>query len=273
MSYIESPTETVRKFAQTNGWKTASPDELINDFFSISSETNLTWDQYIYEERDGTLFDPVRKRTVRGTAFGDSVEEGVNNQLEKWFLSNDSGIAVWISPRGNGTRPYPEEKIAIHRISYKPNGQKVLLCSSHQFKTEFRNPEDIRKFIFTEDDSEESVFEIIAWLKKISEKSVELNPDDTEKRRKQAIFYANQFSNGTPIEYIVYHMEQTGFLGQNPISCGGGNKTTTPSNTESLTVIPSYKESLSWHPGTCRVCGASTWVGPCDICKPCESNF
>ena len=224
MSYVESPAETVRKFAASPGWKSASVDEIAADFFSISNETNLNWDQYIYEDRDGRLYDPKRKRIIAGTGNGDAIEEGINIQLEQWFYGHDSGIAVWISPRGGGLRPYPDEKIAIHRIAYEPSGKKVLLSASHQFKTNFRNPEELRMFLFTEEDKEESVIEIINWLVNISEKEVEtqVDKDSLQRRRAQAEYFAIQYKSGASVDEMIYEMRRKQFLGENSISCGGG---------------------------------------------------
>lgn len=207
----------------------ASTEELTADLLSIHHETNLSWDQYVYEEKDGRLFDPIRKRKIAGTANGDEVEEGVNKQLEEWFLTHDSGIAVWISPRSSA-KSYPEEKIIVHRIAYElidgklnEKPKKILFCASHQFKTNFKNPEELRGFIFPEEDKEESIFEIINWLVKVSQKKIETNVQNSEKRRLQAENYARQFQSGTSIEWIIYDMTQTKFLGENPISCSRGD--------------------------------------------------
>lgn len=233
MSYAETPPETLRKFAQNDKWSHSSADVIAADFFSINSETNLFLNPAYYEEHEGRLFDPVRKRNVAGTAGADIIEEGVISQIEKWFLSKDSGIAVWISPRGGNMRPYPEEQITIYRIAYTFEGQKILLFTSHQFKHKFKNPEEIRKFIFTEEDSEDSVLSILGWLKEVSDKPVQTNLQDVEKRKSLAKHYAYQYTNGVPIERIIYEMTISGFLGENPIGCGASrialtNTTTTP---------------------------------------------
>ena len=218
MSYAESPTKTVIKFARTPGWQNASEETIAGDLFCISNETNLAWDQFVYEEKEGKLFDPLRG-SIAGSANNDSVEEEVNTQLERWFFTHESGLAVWISPRGGETRPYPEEKITIYRIAYEFSGRKLLLGASHQFKADFKNPEEMRKLIFTEDDKEESIFKIIAWLKKVSEKAVATEAADQKNRREQAAYYAHQYTSGVPIEKITQKMRSSGFLGSNPISC------------------------------------------------------
>jgi len=273
MSYVESPAETVRKFAQTSGWKNASEKVIANDLFSINNESNLFLNPSFYEERDGRLFDPVRERLVAGTGNGDEIEEGIIKQLEDWFLSRDSGIAVWISPRGNGIRPYPEEQITIYRIAYKINRQKVLLFTSHQFKADFRNPEQIRRFIFPEEDKEEAILKIFNWLKDISQKGVETGLHGVEERRKQAEYYAYQYKSGMSINEIIYHMTQTEFLGKNPIGCGGGTSTmSTFSYTETLTPSFGYKDQYGSLQFSCPKCGATNTrplgrlIGNCQHC-------
>jgi len=142
MSYAESPTETFIKFAQTPAWRNATEDVLAADFLSMSNESNLFLNPSVYEEKNGRLWDPVRRRNVAGSAINaDPIEENVISQLESWFLSHESGIGVYISPRRRQTAKhpgYPEEQVTIYRIAYKSNLEKVLLYTSHQFKAEFR---------------------------------------------------------------------------------------------------------------------------------------
>jgi hypothetical protein len=254
---VETPVETFRKFAKTPGWKNAPEKVIASDLFSMNNESNLFLNPSFYEERDGRLFDPVRERIVAGTADGDEVEEGVIKQLEDWFLTHNSGIAVWISPRGNGIRPYPEEQITIYRIAYKANRQKVLLLTSHQFKANFRNPEEIRKFIFPEEDREKSIFEILGWLKRTSQKRVETSLSNVEERKKRAEYYAHQYVSGTPIEWIAYDMTQTGFLGENPIGCGGNTTITSFfSFTETTTLTFGFEDQYGSLTFSCPKCGA-----------------
>lgn len=273
MSYVESPTETLKKFDKTPGWREEPVEVLAGDFFSMGNESSYLWNPYFYEERNGNLFDPNRQRQIAGTANGDKVEEGVNKQLEDWFLSHESGLGVWISPRGYGVRPYAEEQITIYRIAYKFDGTKVLLCTSHQFKANFQNPEDLRRFIFTEDDKEESIFEIIDWLKNISQEKIGASVENSNARKKQAEYYARRYKSGIPMSQIAYEMTQTRLLGEHPIGCGSNTTfTESPSfdKTSTLTPIINFE---GWHGGTCIICGESTWVGPCDICAPCASKM
>jgi len=278
MSRVETPTETFNKFALTPGWINSSEEILTNDLSSMSNESNLFLNPSYYEEKNGRLWDPIRNRLVAGSAINaDETEEKVINQLETWFLSHESGIAVHISPKKepNGKHPgYPEEQITIFRIGYKwPTLQKILFLTSHQFKANFKNPEDLRKFIFTEDDKEQSIFEILNWLKNVSQKRVETNLHDVEKRMVQARHYARQIISGVPIDVIARDMKQTGFLGDNPIGCGGVTQTSTSTYSENITQFFDYTQTESWHMGICRVCGASTLIGPCSICRTCEKKF
>lgn len=231
------------------------------------------------------MWDPVRNVQVAGSALNaDKTEEDVISQLENWFLSHESGIAVGISPRKEPTENhpgYPEEQITFYRIGYELvdiktfKTKKILFVTSHQFKAQFKNPEALRRFIFPEDDKEESIFKILDWLKKISQKDVETRLHNIEERKTQARYYARQIVSGVPIDKVAYDMQQTRFLGNNPIGCGGVSVTPDLSGPSLFTISPffSYSEVESWHSGTCRVCGSSTWVGPCSICKPCESKF
>lgn len=220
MSLIESPQQTFRKFSQTSGWENASLAQLENDFFSISNETNLRWDQFVYEDLDGRLHDPIRG-FIRGSAHGNEVEENVNKQLEDWFNVNDSGIAIWISPRGGTNHePYPEEKITIYKIAYEITGKKVLLGASHQFKRKFSNPEDLRRHIFTEEDKDQSILDILEWLTKVSEKEVQKEVVNVSNARVLAREFAEKYISGVSVGSIIEEMVSKGFLGTNPISCG-----------------------------------------------------
>jgi hypothetical protein len=275
MSYTESPTVTFKKFAATSGWQNASTEELTNDFLSISNETNLLWDSGWYEERDGKLIDPTTKETIESTVGSgtilDEPEKNVNRELEDWFGTHESGIAVWISPKKEGY--YPGEKISIYRIGYKITGEKILLRAHNLFSANFKNPEEIRRFIFTEDDREEVIFAIIDWLENVSAKKIEIKTENSAERRKQAEYFAYQYKAGIPIDKIIFEMTQTRFLGENAISCGGSITTEPSSYTETFTSFFRTDEIDGWHSGVCRVCGSSTWVGPCSICKPCESKL
>ena len=272
---IEAPTETLQRFAKDSNWINQPVETIANDLKSSGNESRHEWDAFYYEERDGRLFDPIRAQNIVGTDGGDVIQKRVNKELEDWFLSHDSGIAVRISPKG-GMYHYPDEQIEIYRITYSwPNLQKRLFCSFRQFHASFENPEEIRQSVFPEEDSEEAVFQIIKWVEKVSQKEVETNIRDVKLRGEQAYHYASMLKSGVAPREIFENMTQTGFLGEHAIGCGGATSTSSLSFTESFTPIPDYNmdQTESWHEGTCRICGITTWVGPCSICKPCESKL
>lgn len=277
----ELPSQTLQRFDENNSWKDLPKEVLVADFLSASGESNLVWSSYFYEEKNGKLFDPLRKTFISGSANNDTVEENVINQIENWFTNNSSGIGVWISPRGNNLRPYPEEQITIYRIAYKTTGEKVLMFAWHQFKKEFSNPEEIRGFIFTEKDSEESIIEIINWLRNISEKPVANDQGDLKDRIKKANHYVDLYKSGVSMQEIAYQMSQTHFLGNNPIGCPTSSKTESYNYYSNSTIFNGYSfgnESTTWeyHIGDCVNPGCERKqvdVGPCNICKICEKKL
>ena len=275
MSLAETPVQTYIKFDQNVKWKNSPNEVLARDFLSGNGESNLLWTPFFYEEKDGELFDPVRKEFVKGSANGNNVEERIITQLQDWFSNHDSGLGVWISPRN----PYEGEQITIYRIGYKNIDsdqplQKVLLFSWHQFSHRFKNPEEIRKFIFTEDDSDESVIEIINWLKRISEKPVSDNFGDIEKRLQSATNYANQYKSDVPMIELAYQMDQTKFLGDNPIGCASTSITPSQSYNSNTTESPKYSEGIIYCKN-CGMCGAviEAYIAKGYRCKSCGNEY
>jgi hypothetical protein len=274
MSYAETPPETFIKFDQNPQWRNSPKPVLTADFLSANGESNLLWTPFYYEEKDGKLYDPVREKFVAGSANGDKVEEGIITQLQEWFLTHESGIGVWISPKGDGVRPYFDDQITIYRIAYKNIDsdqplQKVLMLSWHQFNTEFRNPEEIRQFIFTEDDNEESILKIIKWLKKVSQKAISDNCGDLVERREKAEYYADLYKSNTPMYELAYQMDQTGFLGKNPIGCPLNYSNSIRELTASNKIIEgTYCKN-------CGVCGAviEMYITPGYTCKSCGEVY
>ncbi|MFZ5933197.1 MAG: hypothetical protein ACOYT7_03945 [Patescibacteria group bacterium] len=272
MSRVESPAETLIRFTQTPGWLDEPLEVLASDLLTPHHESNLEWDFRYYEERDGVLWDPVRKRPIVGTDGGDPAQKEVNRELQDWFLRHDSGIAVRISPRGSQWR-YPEEQLAIHRIAYKwPTGQKVLLIAFHQFNANFVNPEQIRRFIFTEDDSEEAILEIINWLRGISQKRVETVVRGRKETQQQAVYYASLFKSGVPPEEVVREMAQTQFLGNNPIGCaasGQGAANIFGVSTEGI-VFLGTEDQFGPLEFTCPKCGSINVRPPGHLISNCQ---
>jgi hypothetical protein len=167
-----------------------------------------------------------------------------NNELQNWFLTSDEGLAIGISPKG-GKFKHPDNQLQIYRIAYEwitnDQGQitdqkKVLFCAFHQFDYDFANPEEIRRFIFPQADSEEAVIEIIKWLKTVSKKKVEDSLTNYGHNTKLAYHYANQLKNGIDPNVVFNQMKQNDFLGNNPIGCAGVNVSGGFGYTETMTM-------------------------------------
>ena len=277
MSYIESPVETLTRLTETSDWiDISSLEALAGDLLVSRAESKLEWFTCYYEDRGGILFEPERGPII-GTDGGVSAQKNFNSELQNWFLTHDSGIAVGISPKG-GRFQHPDNQIQIYRIAYElidgglDGVEKVLLCAFHQFSFNFKNPEEIRRFIFTEEDNEGSIFEIIDWLANISQKKIEQTINNPKEKREQALYYASLLKSGIDPREVFQQMRQFEFLGQNPIGCAPANTAGGFSYSETVTSTLGF-DTEGWHGGTCRICHASTWVGPCNICKPCEAKL
>lgn len=277
MRSVETPTETFKKFANTSGWKNSSLESLTADFLSISFETNNEWSAGHYDFKDGKLIDPVSKRLIETmTNSGTQVDEPEQNaiqELQDWSNANESGLAVWISPREKDI--YPDDYLFIYRIAYDWNGNKYLLKSQKRFEADLKNKSALRRFIFTEEDSEEAVFEIVKWAGKVSTKKLEVNLPNIKERTRQAEYYATQYRSGVSVDEIAYQMTQSRFLGETAIGCPGTSQNVSGGYSyESGTMagITGYQEtSWTYHSGECVNCGTkNTLVGPCSICVACE---
>ena len=256
------PRETLEQFAKNPNWINSSLEALAGDFMVAWSESNLEWYRGHYIENNKTLFDIQRGRVV-GTDGGVEEQKEFNQELEEWFLNNDTGLAVGISPKG-GKFNHPDNQLQLYRIAYewlkdedeKIIGQrKVLLCAAHQFAYTFENPETIRRFIFPQEDSEEAVIEIIKWLKNISTKKVSDANVNYSGVYKQAVNFAAQVKQGINPNYVFSQMDQSQFLGQNAIGCAGINTAGGFGYTETMTM--NLNPEAGKFVKNCGACGVS----------------
>lgn len=225
MSYAEAPVETILRFIETPSWQIEGigAESLSAQLISVSRETNRKPDSTYFEVVDGELCDSITKESVlsvikRETPLQET-EYQAAVQIQDWAATSDEGIAVWISPRFSGE--YPCEKISIHQIAYKLDGTKVVLNSYILFDANLRNTEDLRRFIFTEPDSEEAIPGILSWIHAASRKSVNTDTADYGEVERQAAYFAGQIRAGVDPNLVVREMQEAGFLGNNPISCPG----------------------------------------------------
>jgi hypothetical protein len=271
MSYAEEPEKTTLRFS--NSWsEQVSSNRLVPNLISLNKETNRKPDTYHFWVENRILIDPESGKPVLNFVLP-GVEKKVAEELQTWAGKNEKGLAFWISPSLEGV--YPCAKVILHRISYTFDGKKVIQNSVILFDANFENPELLRQTLFTQADTEENISNILQWISEKSSQQVKLPRDSNEDEvviRKQAIYYSEMFQRGMPREDIIEKMKRTGFLGKNPISCPGAS-TSFSNLIDSRASISLFNEARGWHHGKCRICHASTWVGPCSICKPCEFKF
>ncbi len=267
MSYVESPEKTVLRFSET--WdEQISSKRLIANFISINKETNREADTYHFSVKNGVLVDPETDRAVLDF-ITPGVEKNVAENLQDWAASNNEGLAFWISPPLPGV--YPCAKTILHRIAYSLGGEKIILNSAILFDAEFGKPEVLRQTLFTQEDTEENITKILEWISEKTKENVKHTQNEVEVRQR-AVYFADMVQRGIPRERVIEEMKRSGFLGENPISCPGGS-TSFSNLIDSRSSVTIFSEVAGWHSGTCRVCGSATWVGPCSICRPCESKF
>jgi len=266
MSHAESTTNTTLRFIDS--WRNQNPNRLTAELLSLTQETNRRPDTYHFEVRNGVLTDQETGKAILDFILP-GIEYGVAEKLQSWAKENDSGIAFWVSPRKHGE--YPCEKIILHRIAYTLEGKKVILNSAVLFDAKLKNPESLRQKLFTTEDKEETIFKILAWLEKVSGQKTE-NKNNPEIINR-AVYFAEKIQSGHSPHSIVEEMQKSGFLGQNAISCGGIISQSFSNLVLGKSEISIMSSTESWHSGVCRICHASTLVGPCSICSLCEKKF
>jgi len=274
MSNIEAPELTVARFIQTPAWESEIDEKsLMAQLVSVSKETNREPDPCHFEIKKGILIDPITQKPILPEIRRDTplheVEYQVAVQLQNWAATNESGIAIWISPHNDS---YPCEKISIHRIAYTFDKKKVIQNSYILFDANLKSPEELRRFIFTEEDTPTAIPEVLTWIEQTSKNTINTSVSNQEETKKMAVYFAQRIRSGIPASIVAEEMKRTGFLGQNAISCPGGGSTFS-SLLESRSSILIMGSTEGWHNGTCRICKASTWVGPCSICSTCANKL
>lgn len=258
---------------------------------SLHKETNRKPDDFFFWiDKDG-LVDPATGEYVHDIIKPEShknpyighIEHNIILQLDQWS-KNDSGVAVWISPDFPGE--YPGHKIEILKIDKSPAGQKMTLneailfdCPAQKcleivkkiFPDEtglFENPDLLRAKIITKpgDFDLDSLKQKILLYVPRSENYREMT-DETRN------YLGNLIVSGYDSHLIAYEMQRLNALGEFSISCPSSKSENSLPLSELILSNSFITELGGWHDGTCRVCHASTWVGPCNICKPCEAKF
>ncbi|MDP3994940.1 MAG: hypothetical protein Q8P91_03850 [bacterium] len=216
MSYKESPIQTTLSFIPS--WEAQNLKRIAVELVSLHQETNRKPDTYYFELNNEKLSDPETARPIL-SFISPGVEYKIAEDLQSWVSQNDEGLAFWISPALDGK--YPCSKAIIHKIAYNLEGKKVLLNSAILFDAFLEHPEELRRNLFTTQDSEENVSAILQWIEKVSKQKPK-KADASPKIRQQAEYFAQKIALGIHPHSIVGEMQQAGFLGQNSISCSGG---------------------------------------------------
>lgn len=223
MSYTELPIVTVQKFIPS--WEKTYPQELVEQLISVSDETHRRPNFYPFKLKNGRLTDFGNGRIVLGVikkeTYLQKVEFEIAQELESWANRSEEGIAFWISPPYPGE--YPCSKVIIHRIAYTSSAEKIVLNSAILFNAKFNNPESLRKTLFTKEESENTILEILGWVEEVSDRNTPRSEvGNITSIREQAYYFAQRIRAGDSKYVIAEEMQRMGFLGEYAISCGGG---------------------------------------------------
>ncbi len=211
----ERPSATVERFIHSWNSVNTNPSRLVAEIKSLYNETNRYPDNYHFNVKDARLIDPETGRPIL-EFIAPGLEMEIARKLESWASTADEGIAYWISPKLKGL--YPCNKIIIHQIAYDLNGNKVVLNSAILFDGDIKSPEEIRKILFTAPDNNDVLINILSWIEKLSGEKIKKS--DTNKNLTiEATDFARQIMTNVDPKTIVKTMLNSGFLGNNPISC------------------------------------------------------
>ena len=276
MTQVETTAETTSRFI--NSWKQNS-ERLADELISVHNETHRKADLYSFLVTFKGLIDTKTRRPIKDFILQDTdiqkTEFKIFEKLET-FAKEEEGIAIWISPPSN---EYPCAKAIFSRIVYDLEGKKHLANSAILFgdkntdcrdiiPIQTKNKEGVRETLFYVDETDEyTIPNIIKKIQKYTQ--IDLNKI-TDKNLNQAKTFARMIEEGQSPKDIVYKMQKTGFLGENPISCPtfGSASDILASNSRIFSFV-----GYEFRPGVCRVCKKHTHVGPCSICKECEKKL
>lgn len=210
----ESTTITASRFIYDWNTKNTDPSRLVEELFSLANETNRRPDTYVFNAEDG-LIDPATGKSIF-EFIQPGLEYRVAENLQKWAMENDEGLAFWISPKLAGV--YPCNKIIIHQIAYTLAGEKVVLNSAILFDGDIENPEEVRGVLVEEEDNDENLQNILLWIKQFTDEDVGFREMDDD-ARELAEYFARKIKEGVEPRVVVEEMKKIGFLGEHAVSC------------------------------------------------------
>jgi hypothetical protein len=268
-----------------SGLKQPHP-QITENVASEIHETNRSPDPYIFIIDNGKLLPPNREPfEIERDSYLGWLEAIAFESIENWANQNETGMVFWFSPPFPGK--YPNAKVVASEILHSSEGEKVLmnraivldidtktlLQATNRFTgklglKKFRNPEDLRANpIFTSQNEMAALMEEITPYTEQT-KLIGSGRDlvlKTETYSKLTIINSSQQLVYSQVHSIA---ESEGLMGQHKGSCPTAGKTAFERFSEG-----NSNGKWEYHSGVCRVCGNSTDVGPCSICKTCEKRF
>jgi hypothetical protein len=280
---------TATKFAQS--WTSTPEERRVAEIISVFNETHRftdPWSSFIDEK--GIYIKGSEEKTYVGEiidrdSYLGNIEAQVFDNLENWADQNEEDLACWISPAYPGK--YPCSKIIFHQIAYEAGSLNkavlnaaVLFDSSPQecvalahqlfpnLKNKITDVELLRGTLIIPgaDFQVESVLEEIHKLDTASlNNKPQMTKEELEIKARQI---SSLIGSGANAGRIAYEMQRQGLLGEHSISCPSASQKLTFSEFSSLS-----PQRYEFKPGTCRICGMATEVGPCNICRSCEKKL
>jgi len=273
------------------------PTQLVENIASDSHETRRIPDPYIFPLRDKKLLTPngtIIENNIRNDSALDSVELKAFLKIQDWAESNDEGTAYWFSPPFLGK--YDKGKVVASQILYDLDGQKILFNRAIDLDVDTKtilsiannisektgselitDPELLRQTpIFSRGGQLEILLDEISAYTDQNQMVEEGTDIDLKIETYSKLLVIEKmsgflYSNTSGSQYFHAHQiaEEEGLIGKHIGSCGQGVK---------LSAFEAFSEGGSqekwdYHSGVCRVCGNSTEVGPCSICRTCEKKF
>ena len=273
------------------------PSQLVENIASDSHETRRIPDPYIFLVKDKKLVTPngaVIEKSIRNDSNLDSMELKAFIKIQDWAESCDEGTSLWFSPPFPGK--YDKGKVVASQILYGLDGKKILFnrnivldvntktillvannMSEKMGLDLMTDPGLLRQTpIFSEHNQLEILLdEISAYTdqNQMVEKGTDIDSKIETYSKLLIIEKMSGFvySNTSDSQYLYAHQiaEEQGLIGKYIGSCGQSGK---------LSAFEAFseggrQEKWDYHSGVCRVCGNSTEVGPCSICRTCEKKF
>lgn len=272
------------------------PSQLVENIASDSHETRRFPDPYIFLIRDKKLLTPnggIIENNIRNDSDIDSAELKAFMKIQDWAESCDKGTAFWFSLPFWGK--YDKGKVVASQI-YNLGGEKILFNRAIDLDVDGKtiisianniseitgsdlitDPELLRQTpIFSGRDLLKVLLDEISPYtdqNQMVEKGTDIDSKIETYSKLQVIEKMSGFlySNTSDSQYSYAHQiaEEQGLIGKHIGSCGQSGK---------LSAFEAFsegggQEKWEYHSGVCRVCGNSTEVGPCSICRTCEKKF